>query len=56
MPILINSMKLLKNIERLNNYESAKRTGQIVDFDLEKIGNAIKKPLIVNKLNTIQQL
>lgn len=35
MPILINSMKLLKNIERLNNYESAKRTGQIVDFDLE---------------------
>lgn len=43
MPILINSMKLLKNIERLNNYESAKRTGQIVDFDLEKIGNAIKK-------------
>lgn len=43
MPILINSMKLLKNIERLNNYESTKRTGQIVDFDLEKIGNAIKK-------------
>ncbi|MCS2653109.1 ATP cone domain-containing protein [Bacteroides faecis] len=36
-------MKLLKNIERLNNYESTKRTGQIVDFDLEKIGNAIKK-------------
>lgn len=36
MPILINSMKLLKNIERLNNYESTKRTGQIVDFDLEK--------------------
>lgn len=35
MPILINSMKLLKNIERLNNYESTKRTGQIVDFDLE---------------------
>ena len=25
MPILINSMKLLKNIERLNNYESAKK-------------------------------
>ena len=33
-----------------------KRTGQIVDFDLEKIGNAIKKPLIANKLNTTQQL
>lgn len=26
----------VENIERLNNYESAKRTGQIVDFDLEK--------------------
>ena len=25
MPILINSMKLLKNIERLNNYESTKK-------------------------------